>query len=172
MDDITCLVGRWCNGDDSVQYKVFNTLRAEYYQLCYKITGDTFGANEAFQIGTMHVYNCFHKYSGIGSFNGWLYTIYRRVSIDFNRRKHEVATEDRKLDIAALSYQPDYEFFDDPKVIRARETFKRMDLRDRRILVLRGIHKQTFKEISKKVGLDVSTVTRRYWNAMWFLNEM
>ena len=44
-------------------------------------------AEDILQNGFIKLYSCIDKYDGKGSFDGWIYRIFKNMSIDFLRKK-------------------------------------------------------------------------------------
>lgn len=99
-------------GDRRSQQAIHKLYYGRMKVVCMRYTRDTDQAEDVLQEGFIKVFQQLEKYSGLGSFEGWVRRIMVNLAIDrFRKLKHDFVTVDdeRKLELAQPSDDDDEE---------------------------------------------------------------
>ncbi len=99
-------------GDRRSQQAIHKLYYGRMKVVCMRYTRDTDQAEDVLQEGFIKVFQQLEKYSGLGSFEGWVRRIMVNLAIDrFRKLKHDFVTVDdeRKLELAQPSEEDEEE---------------------------------------------------------------
>ena len=161
-DDLLTLFKQYENGNRRVEYILFNRLKKQFLPVCRKYSPTDFIAEEAFQLGSLKAFKMFHTYQGKGSIVSWLYSIYRFSAYDRVRVNKQEQTVELDEDITSDYEIPNYEYFEEPSMVKSREYVNNLSDNDYLILFMRSMEELTYEEIGKRLNMNRSTVLRRY----------
>lgn len=85
--DLNEVIEGCLRGDKISQSEMYQCHKKIAYTTIKRYIKNDMDAEDILQNGFIKLYNCIDKYDGKGSFDGWVYRIFRNMSIDFLRKK-------------------------------------------------------------------------------------
>ncbi len=170
------LVLAYKNGDE----KAIEILIARHLSSIYNFVKrfvDAEQADDVAQETFFKVWKYIKRYDETRNFKVWLFTIARRVAIDFTRKKKHTPfsafenDENETFEVEDSSDLP-HELFRRREVVEAVENLVRQLPDDRRaIVILHDAEELSFKDIADIVGKPMNTVKSQYRRALMFLRK-
>lgn len=150
-------------GDPSMQNELYKMYSSRFYALCLRYSTDEAAAEDALIEGFMAVYQNIGSYSGAGSFEGWMQTI-------FIRRAIRVWRNSQGFDLETLSEETFAQATgaDTDKEIDLRDALldcmARMSDKQRALLNLIAVEGYSFVEVAEMMQIPVSTLKSQYYD--------
>jgi len=83
----TLLIENCLNGDRKSQKALYDLYAPKLFTICLRYTKNQMDAEDVLQEGFIKAFNNLHKFSGEGSFEGWLRRVFVNTAIEHLRRK-------------------------------------------------------------------------------------
>lgn len=162
------LVERSRRGDPDAFEELFRRHHSRVLRVATRILRDRESALDAVQETFVRAYRSFDRYTGEGSFGGWVVRITANLAIDGVRRRRRVALVettpeawDTVVDASANDDGPDHHA-EGRELRRALErALERLAPMQRVVLVLKEIEGLSCEEIAKTLRCSVGTVMSR-----------
>ena len=157
----------------------FETLVTKYektvYNLALRMTGNAEDAADMTQEAFLKAYRSLKNFRGESKFSVWLYRITSNVCLDFLRSKSRRAEtsltvendegEEEELAVPDLSANPEDKLLSSLTREAIGRGLETLSPEQREILLLREINGLSYDEISKTLGIELSTVKTRIFRA-------
>ena len=85
--DLNEVIEGCLRGDKISQSEMYRCHKKIAYTTIKRYIKNDMDAEDILQNGFIKLYSCIDKYDGKGSFDGWIYRIFKNMSIDFLRKK-------------------------------------------------------------------------------------
>ena len=85
--EIMTIVEGCKKGSSTSQSELYKCYKKLAFNTIKKFIKDDMDAEDILQNGFVKLYKCIGQYDGKGNFEGWIYRIFRNMSIDFLRKK-------------------------------------------------------------------------------------
>ena len=153
------------NGDKAMQKELYERFSSRFYALCRRYATDDEYARDILIDGFISIFKNIDKYNGLGSFEGWMGTIFIRTAIAYYRNKMQ---QQRAIQSAIENES------------RISETaIERIDIRDalmdalrvlpdkeRAVFNLVVVEEYTMREAGEAMGVSESTIKSQYYRAL------
>jgi RNA polymerase sigma-70 factor (ECF subfamily) len=159
------------NGDRRSQQAVYKLLYGKMKAVCLRYTKDSDQAMDVLQEGFIKVFQNMEKYTGVGSFEGWVRRIMVNLSIDrFRKQKNDflllnsnMSPEDFEDEIEdeADENAVDYDF----KPSQIIEAMQQLSPAYRTVFNLYVFENYTHQDIADSLGISVGTSKSNYAKA-------
>lgn len=157
----------------------FETLVTKYektvYNLALRMTGNPEDAADMTQEAFLKAYRSLSSFRGDSSFPSWLYRITSNVCLDFLRSKSRRPAvslttetdegEETELEIPDTAQNPEEQLMSKLTRDAIKRGLDTLAPEQKEILLLREIGGLSYEEISKSLGLELSTVKTRIFRA-------
>ncbi|MFN6378524.1 MAG: RNA polymerase sigma factor [Flavobacteriales bacterium] len=159
------------NGDRRSQQAVYKLLYGKMKAVCLRYTKDSDQAMDVLQEGFIKVFQNMEKYTGVGSFEGWVRRIMVNLSIDrFRKQKNDflllngnMSPEDFEDEIEDEEDENavDYDF----KPSQIIEAMQQLSPAYRTVFNLYVFENYTHQDIADSLGISVGTSKSNYAKA-------
>ncbi len=159
------------NGDRRSQQAVYKLLYGKMKAVCLRYTKDSDQAMDVLQEGFIKVFQNMEKYTGVGSFEGWVRRIMVNLSIDrFRKQKNDflllngnMSAEDFEDEIEDEEDENavDYDF----KPSQIIEAMQQLSPAYRTVFNLYVFENYTHQDIADALGISVGTSKSNYAKA-------
>jgi RNA polymerase sigma-70 factor (ECF subfamily) len=164
QDVETQWLGRAQSGDADAFSQLVEAYQTAVYNLCYRMLGDPYEAEDAAQETFLRAYRFITKYDRSRSFSTWLLSIAAHYCIDQIRKRRAVI-----LPIEELPYQEIQDPNPNPEVLASRNEEGRqvqslldtLNPVDRASIVMYYWYDFSYEEIAQALGLTTSAVKSR-----------
>lgn len=167
-------LGQALKGNTEAFTQLVEAYQSPVYNLCYRMLGDAYEAEDAAQETFLRAYMHLHKYDRERSFSTWLLSIAAHYCIDQIRKRRMTLIS---LDDNPLVDPPDQKPGPEPALGHS-ELRKRIQVllevlspQDRAVVVMYYWYDLPYDEISQSLGLTVSAVKSRLHRARLALSE-
>lgn len=165
MDDIE-LVERILKGEAKYFEYIIDKYELSILKYIYSFIGDRAMAEDLCQDTFVSVYNKLYTYNKENKFSTWIYSIAHNKAIDYLRKaskNKEIAIDNIKDSISGE--RSPQEIVEYKEILGSIENFiNTLSLIDKQIVYFKYAHPEmSFKEISKLMGMNESTVKKRYY---------
>lgn len=169
---------QWLEKVRSGDLEAFNNLveayQAPVYNLCFRMLGDHYEAEDAAQETFMRAYKSIKRYDMNRPFSTWLLSIAAHYCIDQVRKRRMT-----KISLDDLPYQqisdpapgPEIALSQTEKQNQVKELLDSLSAEDRAAIVMRYWYEFSYEEISESLNLTVSAVKSRLHRARRSLAE-
>ena len=169
--DDNALVARCRAGDTGAFEQLFERHHAKIFGLAVRILRDRESALDAVQETLIRAYRSLDRYTGEGSFGGWLTRITANLAVDGVRSRHRVERVESEVESAQLTEIPSSAGRPD-QAAEAEELRRALDkamdrlpTTQRVVLVLKEIEGLSCEEIAGALRCSVGTVMSRLHHA-------
>ena len=138
------------------------------YNLCYRMLGDPYDAEDAAQEAFMRAYKGLKRYDRSRSFSTWLLSIAAHYCIDQIRRRRYtlVSVDDNpQIDIVDGDPGPEAETLNSERQAKVQAMLAGLSPQDRAAVVMRYWYDFSYEEIAESLSLTVSAVKSRLHRA-------
>ncbi len=138
------------------------------YNLCYRMLGDPYEAEDAAQETFLRAYKAMKTYDGERSFSTWILSIAAHYCIDQLRRKRLNVTrfEDKpNLDFPDPGPNPEESLHENEQQRRIRSLLNVLSETDRAAVIMFYWYEFSYEEIASALNLSVSAVKSRMHRA-------
>ncbi|MER2126573.1 sigma-70 family RNA polymerase sigma factor [Solibacillus sp.] len=157
--DIKTIVEQVQTGNIQAYTEIIQCFQKPIYTYCYYLLGSKEGAEDASQDIFIKGLENIHNFSYNTSFKGWLYKIAHHHCIDLIKKKNKgykfwtvfKKEHTNQTHIQESSYD---------NIIH--ELLEKLNMDEKRILLLRSIEEYSFDEIASIMGLKTTTVRKKY----------
>ncbi len=171
------LVAAYKNGDQSAIEILVGRYISAVYNFVRRFVNEEH-ADDVTQETFVRVWKYIKRYDETRSFKVWLFTIARRVAIDFTRKRKNVPFSsfenevDEVFDVEDQSELP-HDIFQRKEVASALEALIAKLPEDRRaIVILHDLERLSFENIADIMGRPMNTIKSQYRRAIIALREM
>lgn len=155
-------------GDDEAFGKLVEAYQTAVYNLCYRMLGDAYEAEDAAQETFLRAYGALKRYDSSRPFSTWLLSIAAHFCIDQIRRRRMVV-----LPFESLPYQDIPDQAPNPESVlstgedqqRVRSLLRTLNPTDRAIVIMFYWYDFSYDEIAEGLNLTVSAVKSRLHRA-------
>ena len=157
-------LARALNGDDGAFGHLVESYQVAVYNLCHRMLGDPYEAEEAAQETFLRAYKSLYRYDRNRSFSTWLLSIAAHYCIDQIRRRRLSLVQIEDLPYQELSDpSPNPETFvigrEDEE--RVQDLLDTLNAKDRAAMIMRYWYELSYEEIAEALNLTVSAVKSR-----------
>jgi RNA polymerase sigma-70 factor (ECF subfamily) len=162
----------WVNlaqqGDTDSFTKLVEAYNVSVYNLCYRMLGDHFEAEDASQETFMRAYKALKTYDTKRPFSTWILSIAAHYCIDQMRKKRLNITNFEVDDYQKLpdpSPNPEVVLADSEQKMRIRTLLKSLSEIDRAAVIMFYWYEFSYEEIANALNLSISAVKSRLHRA-------
>ncbi len=159
-------------GDDEAFTRLVEIYQRPVYNLCYRMLGDAYRAEDAAQESFLRAYKNLHRYEINRSFATWLLSIAAHYCIDCHRKKKLSVFSLDDDDGTPREYLADRSALQPEKISLQKENRQELQAllqslgeTDRAAIILRYWHDASEAEIAETLGITVSAVKSRLHRA-------
>jgi RNA polymerase sigma-70 factor (ECF subfamily) len=160
-------------GDDEAFARLVEAYQIPVYNLCYRLLGDRYDAEDAAQEVFLRAYKNLGRYDPERPFVNWLLKIASNHSIDqLRRRRARPSTDLREAETATdVSPGPEATHALEERRQMVWETTRRLSPKDRALIVLRYWYDYSYEEMAEALSLSSSAVRSRLHRARMTMAE-
>jgi RNA polymerase sigma-70 factor (ECF subfamily) len=169
---VTEVDAKWINsaqtGDADAFAKLVDAYQVPVYNLCYRMLGDKFDAEDAAQETFIRAYKAMKTYDPKRSFSTWILSISAHYCIDELRRRRLNLTyfEDNPfLEIADPGPTPETSVSESEDQKKIRSLLKSLSDLDRAAVIMFYWYEFSYEEIASALNLTISAVKSRLHRA-------
>jgi RNA polymerase sigma-70 factor (ECF subfamily) len=162
------LLVRAQEGDEEAFTELVNAHQNRVYNLCYRMLGDSYEAEDAAQEAFIRAYKAMNKYDRTRSFSTWILSIAAHYCIDQLRKKRLKITniEERpNLVLPDPGLNPELSLAEREKQLRIRSLLNVLSETDRAIVTMFYWYEFSYNEIAEALKLTPSAVKSRIHRA-------
>lgn len=156
------------NGDSDAFANLVDAYQVAVYNLCFRMLGDPYEAEDAAQETFLRAYNAMKTYDSKRSFSTWLLSIGAHYCIDQLRRKRLNIThfEDTPyLELPDPGPGPEISLSDSEQQKRIRSLLNVLGDTDRAVVIMFYWYEFSYEEIANALNLSLSAVKSRLHRA-------
>ncbi len=149
-----------------MQQELYQRYSPRFYALCLRYLNDTATAQEALMDGFMIIYKKIGDYTGRGSFEGWMQTIFIRTAIRYF--KQSVPTEPLSESgdaVADTSVQYNYAEQIDLRTA-LQKVLERLTDSERTLFNMVAVEEYSFPEAARELQQPTSTTKSQYYRIL------
>jgi RNA polymerase sigma factor (sigma-70 family) len=171
---LQALIDGCLKGDRRSQQAVHKMFYGKMKAVCMRYTRDSDQAMDVLQEGFLKVFNNLEKYTGVGTFEGWMRRIMVNLSIDrFRRLKHDLVLLGEQNDIENWAGETDDETDDseegeeiyDITPEQIIDAMQQLTPAYRTVFNLYVYEDYTHQDIAEALGISVGTSKSNYAKA-------
>lgn len=161
---------RATQGDEEAFTKIVEAYQTPVYNLCFRMLGDAYEAEDAAQETFLRAYGNMKRYDPERSFSTWLLSIAAHYCIDQvrKRRMKFLSLDDPDmpyLDPPDLGLGPEARISLSEEQDKVRILLKGLNPQDRAVVVMRYWYDFSYEEIAESFSMTVSAVKSRLHRA-------
>ncbi len=164
------LIKNCLKGKPSAQKKLYDLYAPKLMAVCYRYANNHSEAQDMLQDGFVKIFEKLDKYSGLGSFEGWMRRIVVNTALDSIRKNKKRLFHS---DIDEVEFQlPRNDFIEER--LCAEDLMKvlhSIPIGYRTVFNLYAIEGYSHKEIAEQLSINVSTSKSQYSRAKALLRE-
>ena len=165
------LIKRCQSGDRIAYQRIYQLYSKAMFNICFRITGDDFEAEDALQEGFISAFRSIHSFRGESTFGAWLKRIVVNKAInEVKKRKTERLNDDDQVDIPEEADTVDYR--ESLSVDKVRDSINSLPDGYRTVLSLYLIEGYDHQEIAEILDITESTSKSQLNRAKKKLREM
>ena len=171
---LQALIDGCLKGDRRSQQAIHKMFYGKMKAVCMRYTRDSDQANDVLQEGFLKVFNNLDKYTGVGTFEGWMRRIMVNLSIDrYRRLKHDLVLLGEQNDIENWGGETDDESEDsgeneeiyDITPEQIIDAMQQLTPAYRTVFNLYVYEDYTHQDIAEALGISVGTSKSNYAKA-------
>jgi RNA polymerase sigma-70 factor (ECF subfamily) len=171
---LQALIDGCLKGDRRSQQAIHKMFYGKMKAVCMRYTRDSDQANDVLQEGFLKVFNNLDKYTGVGTFEGWMRRIMVNLSIDrYRRLKHDLVLLGEQNDIENWGGETDEETEDlgendeiyDITPEQIIDAMQQLTPAYRTVFNLYVYEDYTHQDIAEALGISVGTSKSNYAKA-------
>ena len=159
-----------CAGEREAQFRLFEQYKRTMFGICLRFMDNRLDAEDLLQEGFVNVFKDICKYSGKGSLEGWIRTIFTRTAIDQLKAKNKILKTIELQDIEPMILDSDLNNPNDAEELIIM--LQKLPTGFRTILNLYVLEDMSHDQIAKELGIAVSTSRSQLARAKEFLKKM
>lgn len=155
-------------GDTQAFSNLIESYQGPVYNLCYRMLGDPYEAEDAAQETFLRAYRGIKRYDNQRSFSTWLLSIAAHYCIDqIRRRRFSTLSFDElpQLDPPDLEPGPESSMVIHQDQVKVQALLASLSLQDRAAVVMRYWYEFSYEEIAEALSMTVSAVKSRLHRA-------
>lgn len=164
------LINNCLNGDARAQKLLFEKFSPKLMGVCYRYAASNDEAQDLLQDGFIKIFEKLDKYSGIGSFEGWMRRIIVNTALDSIRKNKKFQMH---IDIAEAGFKiPSNDYIEER--LAAEDLIKILQgipMGYKTIFNLYAIEGYSHKEIAEQLNISTSTSKSQYSRAKALLRD-
>lgn len=171
---LQALIDGCLKGDRRSQQAIHKMFYGKMKTVCMRYTRDSDQAMDVLQEGFLKVFNNLEKYTGVGTFEGWMRRIMVNLSIDrFRRLKHDLILLREQNDIEQLQSESEEDLDDsdeneeiyDITPEQIIDAMQQLTPAYRTVFNLYVYEDYTHQDIAEALGISVGTSKSNYAKA-------
>ncbi|MCI1265214.1 MAG: sigma-70 family RNA polymerase sigma factor [Saprospiraceae bacterium] len=159
-----------CANDREAQFRLFDQYKRTMFGICLRFMDNRLDAEDLLQEGFVNVFKDICKYSGKGSLEGWIRTIFTRTAIDQLKAKNKILKTVELQDIEPMILDSDLNNPNDAEELIIM--LQKLPTGFRTVLNLYVLEDMSHDQIAKELGIAVSTSRSQLTRAKEFLKKM
>jgi RNA polymerase sigma-70 factor (ECF subfamily) len=155
-------------GDEEAFSHLVDTYQSPVYNLCYRMLGDSFEAEDAAQETFLRAYKNIKRYDEQRPFSTWLLSIAAHYCIDQIRRRRFTTLsydETPQLDPPDQNPGPESSLLISQDQARVQALLDKLNAQDRAAIIMRYWYEFSYEEIGEALSMTVSAVKSRLHRA-------
>jgi RNA polymerase sigma-70 factor (ECF subfamily) len=166
----TTLIENCINGDRKSQKELYKIYSPKLFTVCLKYTKNHFDAEDVLQDGFVKVFHNLHKFTGDGSFEGWLRRIFVNTAIEHLRRKKQETIGCENIENSVFDKEPSaLENLYRKDIV---QTTKSLSKGYQTVFNLYAIEGFSHQQIATKLGITASTSKSQFSRAKVLLRTI
>lgn len=157
------------SGDGEAFTRLVEAYQSPVYNLCYRMLGDAYDAEDASQETFLRAYNNLRRYDRQRSFSTWILSIAAHYCIDQIRRRRYPTTsldnDEIEIDPPDLQPGPEMALLTSENQQRVQAMLAKLQPQDRAAVVMRYWYEFSYEEIAGTLKTSVSAVKSRLHRA-------
>ncbi|MBK9716902.1 MAG: sigma-70 family RNA polymerase sigma factor [Saprospiraceae bacterium] len=159
-----------CQGEREAQFRLFEQYKRTMFGICLRFMDNRLDAEDLLQEGFVNVFKDICKFSGKGSLEGWIRTIFTRTAIDQLKYKQKILKTIELQDTELLVVDHELTDPNDPEQVILM--LQKLPTGFRTILNLYVLEDMSHHQIAKELGIAESTSRSQLTRAKDFLKKM
>lgn len=166
------LINKVKSGDNQAIVKLVNLYKDKIYYLGYRMLGNKEEAEDICQETFIRVYTNIDKYNNKYKFSTWVYKIATNLCIDrIRKNKNIIYSLDNNLEnndnadwytlVPDSGLNPEEEVILNEQNNSIQQSFEKLPVKYRAIMILRYVDELTLQEISEVLDLPITTIKTR-----------
>ncbi|MDR2139944.1 MAG: sigma-70 family RNA polymerase sigma factor [Tannerella sp.] len=158
------------NGDRKSQKELYDRYSRKMMGVCLRYAGDRETARDLLQDGFIRVFTSLHTYSGTGTLEGWIRTVFVNGALEYLRKRDVLRNS---TDIENMHEIPDDEDTAVSKISAGElmEIVQALPAGFRAVFNLYALEGYSHKEIADRLHITESTSRSQYARARKWLQE-
>ena len=157
MCNIEQIIEKCKNGDRNAAEKIYRKYAAEMFAVCIRFTNNRADAEDILQDGFIKIFNSIGKYSGKGSFEGWMRRVFVNMCLEQYRKRQSMTVVDNLPDTAAADIEDDIDDNVDIPVDVLQRFVNELPDKYRMVFGLYVVENMKHKEIATALGISEGT---------------
>ncbi|HRG43352.1 MAG TPA: sigma-70 family RNA polymerase sigma factor [Saprospiraceae bacterium] len=159
-----------CAGEREAQFRLFEQYKRTMFGICLRFMDNRLDAEDLLQEGFVNVFKDICKFSGKGSLEGWIRTIFTRTAIDQLKGKNKILKTIELQDIEPMILDADLNNPNDAEELIIM--LQKLPTGLRTVLNLYVLEDMSHDQIAKELGIAASTSRSQLTRAKEFLKKM
>ena len=156
------LINKCKKGDSKAQFILFQQYVKQMYNVAFRITGNTFEAEDAVQEAFIKVFQKMDSFKGDATFGAWLKRIVVNQCIsDLRKNKFQFKPID-ELEEQKLLVEEEVMLDDNLPMEKVQKAIEALPKGARMVFTLKAIEEYKFSEISEMLNLSISNCKVQY----------
>ena len=159
-----------CQGEREAQFRLFEQYKRTMFGICLRFMDNRLDAEDLLQEGFVNVFKDICKFSGKGSLEGWIRTIFTRTAIDQLKAKNKILKTIELQDNEPMILDTDLNNPNDAEELIIM--LQKLPTGFRTVLNLYVLEDLSHDQIAKELGIASSTSRSQLTRAKEFLKKM
>ncbi len=165
------LVEKCKKGNPKAQYNLYQQYVKQMYNVAYRITGNSFEAEDAVQEAFINAFQKISSFKGKSTFGAWLKQIVVNKCISNKRKKRYRFESIEELGEQKVLIEEDVTVEERIPINKVKKAIENLPDGARVVFTLKAIEEYKYNEISEMLGLSVSNCKVQYHRSKKLLNE-
>jgi len=165
------LVKQCLNNNQAAQKELFVRFSSSMLGVCLRYTSSKSDAEDVLQEAFIKVFNKLDKYSGLGSFEGWIRRIVVNTALDYLRKNKKMQLNS-SIDDVGYGIKKDHFIVEDLTAKELMKLIQRIPLGYKTIFNMYAIEGYSHKEIAQELNISESTSKSQLSRARSAIKEL
>ena len=165
------LVQKCKKGDSKAQYSLYQQYVKQMYNVAYRITGNSFEAEDALQEAFIKAFQKISSFKGNSTFGAWLKRIVVNQCISEQRKNKYQFHSIEEMEGQNVLVEDEVVIEENYPMEKVQKAIETLPEGARVVFTLKAIEEYKFSEISDMLNLSVSNCKVQYHRSKKLLNE-